>query len=233
MSLAESPDMKLRFVAPLSFVLLFSLSSCLAAQEVDSQLWTQYLITGKWKNGLRILAEVQPRFGKNYGRTSRFLLRGAVGYQVSPEFSVWVGHAWTPTFTPEFNSEDRWYHLLLWESHFPGFDLINRLRLEERSISGAGGTSFRGTYRLRVEKPLDKKKRLSGILYDEFLWNLNSTPRGAVMGFDQNRTFFGLGYKLTGHTKMEAGYLVNFTDVPSPRRDQRADILFLSLNYNL
>ncbi len=41
------------------------------------------------------------------------------------------------------------------------------------------------------------------------MFNLNNTDWGARSGFDQNRFFFGLGYKLneSGSLSLEVGYL--------------------------
>ncbi|MCS6777498.1 MAG: DUF2490 domain-containing protein, partial [Chloroherpetonaceae bacterium] len=81
--------------------------------EVDSQLWTQHNFNFRYRDRFRLLFEVQPRWGDNYGRTSQLLIRTIAGYQLRRNLSLWIGHAWTPTFIPEFNSEDRWFPQVL------------------------------------------------------------------------------------------------------------------------
>lgn len=203
------------------------------ADDADSQLWTQFVFNARIQKRLRLFVEVQPRWGNDYSRTAQFILRSAVGYQVTPTFSVWLGHGWTPNFTPEFNNEDRWFQQFLLEDKYPGFDMVNRTRLEERSIAGAGATSVRLRHMLRLSKPITANKRWLAIFSDEVFWNLNTTPNGPEEGFDQNRAYFGVGYNTDRHTRIELGYLANFVNPPKDRPNRRLDVLMLTVNYNL
>lgn len=209
------------------------ISSTAFAQDTDSQFWTLITLNGRFKGGWRLYTEVQPRWGNNYGATSQLLLRPAVGYQIKPNLSVWLGYAWTPSFLPEFNSEDRYFQQFLLEDSYPGLDMINRFRLEQRAISGAGATSLRFRHMLRLSRPLEKTKRWAAVFYNELFWNLNTTPNGPEEGFDQNRAYFGFAYQVTRRTRLELGYLANFVNPPRGRRDRRLDTLVLGIAYNL
>jgi hypothetical protein len=215
-----------------AFWMLISPQS-LQADEADSQLWVQFVLNGRLKKNVRFFAELQPRWGNDYGQTSLFIARSAVGYQVKQNFSAWLGYGWTPGFLPEFNNEDRWFVQFLLEDKYPGLDMTNRTRLELRSISGAGATSVRLRHLLRLSKPLRARSRWAGVFSNELFWNLNTTPTGPEEGFDQNRAFFGFAYNMDRHTRLELGYLANFINPPRARPNRRQDVLMLVFNYTL
>lgn len=201
--------------------------------EADSQLWTQYSFNARLKNRLRLLVEFHFRWGNNYSKTSQLVVRTSAGYQVTRNLSLWIGHAWTPSFIPEFNSEDRWFPQILLEDRYPWGQMINRTRLELRAIAGAGGTSMRLRHLLRFSRPVDQARRWSVIVWDEVFWNLNSTPAGPEAGFDQNRAYLGIGYTIGRHMRMELGYMANHVNPPRNRPDRRLDVLWVTVNYDI
>ena len=203
------------------------------AYDTDSQAWAQFILNGKFKNGVRLYAEIQARQGENYHQFSQFLFRPAVGYQVTPKLSLWVGYGWTPTFIPNFKSENRLYEQLLLEDSVGRFSLTNRVRLEERDIEGAGGTSLRLRHQLRVSLPLDSHRRWSAVGFNEVYYNLNSTGSGPQAGVDQDRVYGGASYGVNPHTKIDVGYVAVFVNRPQPRPDRRLDVLMMTLSYNL
>ncbi len=204
-----------------------------SAQDADSQMWLLVTLNKREKSGLRFYADFQPRLGNDYSELTQLYLRGAVGYQLQPNFSVWVGHGWTPTYAPEFNNEDRWYGQLLWEDHVGTYSMNNRTRLEFRSVANAGGTSIRLRHQVRLFKPLVTHSRWTGIVSNELFWNLNTTPHGAERGLDQYRVFFGLGYALNKNARVEFGYQAAFINPPRTPKDRRQDIFLVTLNFNL
>jgi hypothetical protein len=204
-----------------------------SAYDTDSQSWALLTLNGKYKSGLRIYAELQPRVGDYSQRLSQFLVRPAVGYQATRNMSLWIGYGWTPSFLPEFNNEHRVFQQVLFEDNIGRVGLINRTRFEQRVIEGAGGTSLRLRHFVRASVPLDSKRRWAAVGYNELMLNLNSTPRGPQSGFDQDRIYFGGAYNVDRHTRVELGYLASFINAPRNRPDRRLDILLLSVNYNL
>jgi hypothetical protein len=212
-------------------LLLAVIPAC--AYDTDSQLWAQFTLNGRYQNGLRIFAEVQPRQGDNYHRFSQFIVRPAVGYQATKKMSLWIGYGWTPSFLPEFNNEHRFFQQLLFEDNYQRVGLTNRTRLEQRVIEGAGGTSVRLRHSIRASLPLDSKRRWAAVASNEVFVNLNSTPSGPQSGFDQDRFYLGGAYSINRHTRLELGYLASFINPPRHRPDRRLDVLLLTVNYNL
>jgi len=216
-----------------SLCLLLSFGVPTHAQNADSQLWTMLVLNKRYKSGLRLYGEIQPRLGTDYSRTSQLLIRSAVGYQISGNFSAWIGYGWTPSFSPEFNNEDRWFGQLLWEDKIGTYRMINRTRLEIRSISGVGEESIRLRHQTRLSKPLVDKSPWIGIFSNELFWNINNTALGPEGGFDQYRVFFGVGYNVNKTVRTELGYQATFLNRARTPDDLRQDILLLTFSIDL
>lgn len=203
------------------------------AQDADSQLWALLTLNKRFNNGLRLYMEAQPRLGSNYSHISQLLIRPAIGYQVSPKLSLWLGYGYTPAFTPKFTNEHRIFQQVLIEDKFPGLNMSNRTRLEERSIAGAGGTSLRLRHQLRISKPLDARRRWAIVGFDEIFINLNDTPSGPESGFDQNRAYIGVAHQVNPTLRLELGYQASSLNPPRNQRDRRLDVLLLGIHYSL
>ena len=225
---------KPRFVALFAFVVLVGLSlppRTAHADETDSQLWTLLTANKRFSNGVRLYGEIQPRVGNHFQDVTQLLIRPAVGYQVNPTVSLWMGYGWTPSISPRYVNEHRIFQQVLVENRYTNFDLTNRTRLEERFISGAGETAYRFRHQIRFYKPLDAQKRWGAVLSDELFIHLNTTPNGPQAGFDQNRPYIGIARQINKHTRVEAGYQ-GTTVNPRNRPNRRLDTLLLTANYN-
>lgn len=203
------------------------------AQDADSQFWAMLTLNKTFPNKVRLYGEIQPRIGTDWSRTSQLLIRGSVGYQFTPRFSASLGHGWTPSFTPEFNTENRWYGQLLWEDRVGTYRMNNRTRLEIRSIAGVGEDAYRLRHQTRLSKPLKSGSPWIGIFFNELFWNLNNTILGPEGGFDQYRAFFGAGYTISKAMRVELGYQATWLNLPRTQIDRRQDILLLTLNLDL
>lgn len=175
----------------------------------DGQVWIPITARVALPSRFRLWLEAQPRIGGDGMRM--LLLRPAIGYQVLPNWSVYQGYAWTPTFN-SFNSENRIYQESLFDDHWGDLRLVNRTRLEERFIDGVGGTSLRLRNMLRLTHPLDQAHHWYVALSDEPFATLNDTGGGPRSGFDQNRAFLGLRYQLTPNVAIELGYLNQYSN---------------------
>jgi hypothetical protein len=174
--------------------------------EHDAQTWTLLVAQGRFTPELRGYAEVQPRIADSWTRFDRLLVRAALGWQVSPAVSLWIGYAWTPLISPRFIHEHRPFQQLLIENRWGKFSLINRTRLEERFIEGLPVASARLRHMVRGLYQLGESPwRLAA--YDEAFVTLNAVESGPVAGFDQNRAFLGVNWQVHPVLQLEAGYL--------------------------
>ncbi len=182
----------------------------------DLQLWTPFYLTFPLKGKVKGYFEVNPRVGDDLSEMRQLLIRPAVGYQVTKALSLWQGYAWVADFLPTFRSENRLYQQLQYRTAVHGFNLLSRSRLEERFIEDTSGVAIRARTMLRVGYPFGRAKAWSVVLYDEVFINLNSIQNGPEGGFDQNRAFGGVNYKLSGHVNVDAGYQFQLVNSPEP-----------------
>jgi hypothetical protein len=185
--------------------------------EHDLQSWT--LLTAWGRRGtFRWYAEAQPRVSLSTGRFERLLLRPAVGVQVTPETSLWVGYAWTPTFGP-YSDEQRPFQQLLVEHRLGPVTLANRLRVEERFIADTSGVSVRARHMVRAIVRFGPSSPLGVAASEEVFVTLTASARGPMQGFDQNRAFIGLNWR-RADWQVELGYMNVFVDRPAPSGDR-------------
>lgn len=178
-----------------------------AARTVeDEQLWVNLTAMGPVSGDLIYFAEIQPRFGNQASGVDQTLLRGGLGWKISEKVSVYQGYAHV---TLADANEDRSFQQLNWAIGKPlGGELSSRTRLEQRWRSDGQDMGWRLREMLRFEKPLKSDSRApNGVAWVEGFVALNSTDWGADAGFDQLRSFAGLGFKLMGKSTMEVGYI--------------------------
>lgn len=204
------------------------------ADSFDDDLQTWQMLTMRANVGKRfqLYVEGQSRLKENSSKLDRILLRPALGYQLTPTFSIWQGYAFTPGFNPNA-SEHRLFQQVLWEKSYDKVQLSNRFRFEERFIEQTSDVSLRARNLLRVSRRLGQQKKWSVVVYDECFWNVNNLSVGPKSGFDQNRIFLGLNRRLSKQTNLEAGYMLNLLNRQAPQLDRLNHILLLTLNIRI
>ena len=198
------------------------LPTCAKAVPTQNDFQTWMIVTGTGPlamNGkLRWYLESQPRFGSDSTGIERYILRGALGYKVLEHLTLWAGYGWTPTFVNAkydnvFTDESRWWQQALYDQSVGSFDLIHRLRIEQRYIERTSGVSHRARYLLRASHLLGTTDGglgygLTG--YNEIFLNINGRQPGPEPGFDRDRVFVG-PYIKKDHVRVEVGYLGEFS----------------------
>lgn len=177
------------------------------AVEQRGEAWILAVAQGRASSLVRWYAEVQPRTAFNAGESVRLLVRPAVGFQLTPQVSLWAGYGWTPVLVPTFVNEHRAFEQLLLEHRLGPWMLVNRTRFEQRFVEGSGGVSLRLRHMVRALVRFGEASPLGVAMYDEPFFGLNDLGAGPVAGFDQNRAFLGLNYKLDPLFQVELGYL--------------------------
>lgn len=217
------------------FSLLLVLGCCTvsfswAMDDVDSQGWFQQTFNRRDTKGYRYFGELQQRYGENWEVPTIFLARGAIGKQLTEQFSFWLGYAWTPGQFPGWRSEDRFFIQGQWESKAAAWNIIQRTRLEARNIDDTFGTTYRLRHFVRGTTALGSDQRHYFAGQFELFYNLDRTggiaPRA---GYDQTRIFLGIGKNLTKNYRVEIGYQPVWVHIPTNRR---LDTLLISANFN-
>lgn len=177
----------------------------------DEQVWVNVTVMGPVSGDLVYFAELQPRAGDNASRLDQLLLRGAAGWKLSPQLTVYQGYARviTPVDGGRDVREHRSFQQANWLIGKPfGGELSSRTRLEQRWRNDGSDTGWRLREMLRYEKPLKPgSQAVNALVYAEGFAALNDTDWGARGGFDQLRTFLGVELGITGATAAEIGYL--------------------------
>lgn len=199
--------------------LLLCLSACLAtvpavasaATSQDEQVWLNLTAMGSIKGDLVYFAEIQPRIGDGASRVDQAILRGAIGWKLSPSLTAYQGyaHVIVPTDGGPDVNEERSFQQISWTLAKPwGGELSSRTRLEQRWRSDGRDMGWRLREMIRYEKPLRAQDdAVNALVYAEGFAALNDTDWGARSGFDQLRGFVGAEIGLPGASTLEVGYL--------------------------
>jgi hypothetical protein len=188
----------------------------LAETTHDEQAWVNLTAMGSISGDLVYFAEFQPRIGDGVSRLDALLLRGAVGWKLSPAVTIYQGyaHVVVPIAGGRDVNEERSFQQLNLAVGKPWRgDLSSRTRLEQRWRSDGNDVGWRLREMIRYEKPLKAQSdAVNALVYAEAFVALNDTDWGARSGFDQLRTFVGAEVGLTGASTAEIGYLNQVID---------------------
>ncbi|WMJ08610.1 DUF2490 domain-containing protein [Nitrosomonas sp. sh817] len=232
-----------------NYILLAALSLLLcnpvaADQTVeDFQFWGQIAAQGNFGfinpqnpdlKKFRWWMEGQGRFGNDASQFSQSLVRPGLGYALTDKVVVWAGYAWAPTCEPLNRvgcfDEHRIWQQVTWADNFSFGRLSARSRFEERffnhqtPIPGNDDVAYRFRQLVKLAVPMPAvDPNLSFIVQSELFIAMNTVdnPGFISRGYDQNRAFVGLGYKLNQYATVELGYMNQFINRPhSARPDQ-------------
>lgn len=179
----------------------------------DFQTWSNLTVTGNFNreksSKFNYWLEVQERVGNNSARFSQTLLRTGLGYNWIPKLSIWVGYTYVYTsipFTSKPFSEDRAWEQLLYIKKTAYSTLTSRLRIEQRFVVN-NKIAYRARQLLKLSKPIKPYSNFSLVGSDELFWHKNNFVGKNAQGFDQNRFFMGIGYKVNSNITTELGYM--------------------------
>lgn len=186
-------------------------TSALARTTRDEQVWINVTVTGSAKDDLLYFVEAQPRLMEGLSEMRQALLRGAIGWRLNDQVSVYQGYAYVvqPVEGPAPDrDEHRSFQQLSWTLVPGATELSSRTRFEQRWVDGFSDTGLRVRQMARLETPFASgTKPLKALLSAEAMFAFNDTDWGARGGFDQLRSFVGVEVPLKGKSTIEAGYL--------------------------
>lgn len=201
--------------------------------------WLMSLSRIKLTETVNSFVDIQPRFtindtsGGDDNALDTLLLRGALGYQITPNIGLYQGYAYIPTYDPK-NVEHRSFQELFIKQPLQGKGaLSHRLRFEQRFIDNADETAYRLRYFARYTHPLKQwHPSLSLAINEEIFINLNDADNGPQSGFNQNRLFVGLNYRVNPTLAYEFGYQNQIVNVPNNSNNVMNHILFFGVQTN-
>lgn len=218
----------------LAMGLMAFIASPAHALEEDSRAWLNMQATGSTSiQNVRWYMELQPRVRDDFRERDQFFIRPAIIYVLAPKTSLWLGYAYARTNVdnPLLRDEHRaWQQVLHEFVPIDGIRLRSWTRLEQRKFESAGDIGHKIRQRVATNIPFAHYPNLSTLISNEYHHNLNSTDYGARSGFDQNRLFLGLAWKVSPQSLVEIGYLNQYIN----RRNEDAmnHVLATTLYYN-
>lgn len=187
----------------------------LARDEVDEdlQLWvltsaTFVLDAGPVK--LVPYLELQPRLDDDAQDLEEVQLRTALLVRFGPGFWAGPGFVWSSLHEPSYVPEYRAYQEVGWRLQGgAGFTPVVRLRAEQRVLHAVDPVSHRVRLRLGFEVPITKlgDVPLGLVVWDEVFANLNDVEDGPREGYQLNRAFAGLSFRVLPQLEVQVGYL--------------------------
>ncbi|SFP36517.1 DUF2490 domain-containing protein [Sphingomonas rubra] len=179
-----------------------------ARTEHDLSSWTNVTVQGPVAGDLVFFAEIQPRVQQDVSHLDQLLLRGAIGYKVTPRLTLYQGylHVAEPLRGRRDRNEERPFQQATWLVPVPHGELQSRTRFEQRFRSDGNDVAFRLRQMLRYELPAGKGKARP-LIHAEAFVALNDADWGPRAGFDQLRTFAGAEVPLFGTSTAELGYM--------------------------
>ena len=168
----------------------------IASERTDRLMW--------WFDGHARYFDDTDGFGQS-------IVRPGIGYTLSDGVTAWAGYGWirsSPATAGDFD-EHRIWQQLTWTESLDCLTLGFRSRLEQRLVETGDDTGLRFRQLVSWRQPFACDARYSFVLWDELFIHLNDTDWGANTGFDQNRTFVGIGVKQKPDSRwrVEVGYL--------------------------
>ena len=186
-----------------------------AATMDDFRIWGNVTARGNFgfiEPGLkqwRWWAEIQPRSREEGEDMDQLLFRPGIGYALTDHSTVWIGYAHVINFPASGDNihEDRIWQQYMWSGATPLGAFTSRTRFEQRWQTNGNETGGRFRQMFKLSWPLPFYQPVSLVGWDEVFIHLNDTNWGARQGFDQNRGFAGIGYRVQPTLLIEIGYM--------------------------
>ncbi|MDO8845027.1 DUF2490 domain-containing protein [Methylicorpusculum sp.] len=208
-------------ISALVLSLLFSSAVCADSND-DSSIWLSNTYQTDF-GGSHYLAflELAPRSKNDNNDFSQLLIRPIVGYKLTEELQLWLGYTWHGEYndsssikfdnaTHDVMQQLQWIHNLTPELNFQ-----YRLRFEERFFVDAD-VAYRVRHRFRFVYSIPDTKAYLIALDELFVYfnSLNYSARETSVqpGINQNRSYAGVGYKLTPQINIDTGYQLQYVN---------------------
>ncbi|MGR8951272.1 MAG: DUF2490 domain-containing protein [Gammaproteobacteria bacterium] len=157
--------------------------------------------------------ELAPRTKNDNGEFSQVIVRPLLGYKLTQKLQLWLGYTWQGEYSKDTDFDlatDDFVQQLQWIDNLtPQLNFQYRFRFEERFFEDED-TAFRMRHRFRFVYSLPETKAYL-IAVDELFVYFNSINHGRLAtavqpGINQNRSYVGVGYKLTPYLNVDTGY---------------------------
>ncbi|MHA6722569.1 DUF2490 domain-containing protein [Sphingomonas sp. RS2018] len=194
-----------------------------AQADHDTQVWNAATVTTTLSPTLDATMEVHIRSDDRFPELGQLLLRPSLTYRLPRGWSATAGYLYfrnDPTAAPATQEHRLWQQF---GYRFTKADVTTRVtgrtRLEQRFRVGASDDiAWRVRQQLRLETPLTTRGSLKAVVWNETFIALDDTRWGVRRGFDQTRSFVGVGLPIGRGMTLEPGYLNQVVNRRAPAR---------------
>jgi hypothetical protein len=163
--------------------------------------------------------ELAPRTKNDNGEFSQIIVRPLLGYKLTQKLQLWLGYTWQGEYSKDTDFDlatDDFMQQLQWIDNWTQeLNFQYRFRFEERFFENED-VAYRMRHRFRLVYSLPDTKAYL-IALDELFVYFNSINHGRLAnsvqpGINQNRSYVGVGYKLTPKINIDTGYQFQFVN---------------------
>lgn len=163
--------------------------------------------------------ELQPRSKNDNNNFSQLIIRPFVGYKLNKQLQLWLGFAWQGEYSDQdgfdLATKDIVEQVQWGDDILPNVNFQYRFRLEQRFFEDAD-LSHRMRHRFRLQYSIPDSQFFL-VAFDELFVYFNSVNEGRLehsvqAGVNQNRSYVGVGYKVTPNVNMDVGYQLQYVN---------------------
>lgn len=207
-----------KFVIGCSLCLLGSISHAGPARD-DFSIWLSntYQTDFGGSSWLAFL-ELAPRTKNDNNAFAQMIVRPLIGYKLSKQLQLWAGYTWQGEYNNQTDfdlaTNDIMEQVQWIDNWTPNLNFQYRFRLEQRFFAHEGDSAHRMRHRVRFLYSIPDSKAYL-IASDELFVYFNSLDSGRMehsvqTGVNQNRSYIGVGYKLTPQLNVDTGYQLQY-----------------------
>jgi len=207
---------------------LFASHAALAADDDHAQ-WLMFVTGDHFDSGIedarwRYSFDAQYRHFERNSGAEQYLLRPAVGYDVSENMSAWLGFTYAkrdPATSPSFNEQRIWQQLSWTVTRWGKTRLTARARLQERWRSNGDDLAVTLRTRAMLTTPISADDKFNLVVAAEPFVDFRDTDWGATKGLSRLRSSVAVTMRASDHWRFEFGYLVlhGFRDNATDNRE--------------
>jgi hypothetical protein len=162
--------------------------------------------------------ELAPRTKKDNNDFAQIIVRPLIGYKLTKQLQLWAGYTWQGEYNDQTDFELATNDIMeqvQWIDNWTSqLNFQYRFRLEQRFFAQEDDVGHRMRHRIRFVYTIPDSKAYL-IASDELFVYFNSIDDGRLShsvqtGINQNRSYVGVGYKLTPQLNIDTGYQLQY-----------------------
>lgn len=218
---------------PTRLALAVAAALCLHASpaRADGQLWALLSVTRSFATDWRLSVEASPRWESDMSDYSRTALRAQLARMASKSVALGVGFEFQEPAAAFTRRERRIWQQVQVQHRLGAWALSHRARVEERWLQYAESTVVRTRYLVRASHAFAEGSRWSWQVFDEVLYTLRGSRRGAAQGLDRQRLGAGLSRAMSPHVTVEGGYMWQYVNRPGSLPGQHDHAILTAVSH--